>query len=96
MAREVERGEQEMKVKRYRFRISVLEPFTHGYDADWNLKACGVLRFHLRKRVDELLNQGYDLGVSILIEREEQMVWEREDDRRYYNRPKKQATLFGE
>ncbi len=90
-----------MKTKRYRYRISILEPLSHS--EDWTLKACGVLRFHLRKRVDDLLSQGYDRSASILIEREEQMVWEREDDRRYYKghaRPAKKAmtqqNLFGE
>ena len=67
---------------RYRYRVSVLNAFSDA--EDWTMKACGVLRFNLRKRVDELASQGYDRDATILIERDPPMVRERESDRRYY------------
>ncbi len=76
-----------MKVKRYRYRISVWD----HEDCDWTLKACGVLRFHLRKRVDELMAQGYDREASILIERDASMALESDEDRRYW-RPRQRAA----
>lgn len=83
-----------MRVKRYRYRISVIDPDGDGFGLI--LKACGVLRFHLRKRVDELLAQGYDREASILIDRDPPMTWETVDDRRYWKSGKRQKTLFGD